>query len=255
MSKQKNKSLANELTRFLIELSDNKNRDTLRKRAYELIERVSPVDFSRAEHNLMRTGLSPEEIKKLSTVFIMMGLAERDKTDLRLRLPDYHVLRKVMAEHEMLRCFLADLEDVTDRICETSHLATTSGELMQLSHITEHLNSLDEHIGREDDVLFPALKERGWKSLFCRIESEHEYIRMAVDDLVKLIVVFDKMPFATFKTRLKSTVHYLCPLLREHLLHEDRVLFPLAVSITNDDGIWERLRQICNEIGYCGIHL
>ena len=255
MNRHGNKKLAEELTSFLIELSDSKNRETLRKQANRLIASVSPLDFERAESNLMQNGIPPRRIQQLSTLFIMMGLAEREKSDLRQRLPDYHILRKVMAEHEMLRCFLADLEGVADRICHASHLTPTSGELMQLSHITEHLNSLEEHIGREDDVLFPALKERGWKSLFSRIETEHAYIQIAVNDLVKLIMVFEKMPFDNFKIKLMSTVRYLCPLLREHLFHEDRVLFPLAVSTMDDENLWERLRHICNEIGYCGIHL
>ena len=255
MNKHGNRNLAEELTSFLIELSDSKNRDTLRKKANRLIDSVSPLDFELAESNLMQNGVPPQKIQQLSTLFIMMGLAEREKSDLRQRLPDYHILRKVMAEHEILRCFLADLEEVAERIGHASHLTATNGELMQLSHIAEHLNSLEEHIGREDDVLFPALKERGWKSLFCRIESEHAYIQRAVDDLIKLIMVFDKMPFDNFKIKLMSTVRYLCPLLREHLFHEDRVLFPLAVSTMGDEKLWERLRHVCNEIGYCGIHL
>ena len=255
MNEHGNEKFAEELTGFLIKLSEGKDRSELCKQADRLIDSVSPLDFARAEHNLMQNGVSPRRIQQLSTSFIMMGLAEKEKSDLRLRLPDYHILRKVMAEHEMLRCFLADLEDVAERIYHISHLSPTSGELMQLSHIAEHLNSLEEHIGREDDVLFPALKERGWKSLFCRIESEHTYIQMAVDDLLKLIMVFEKMPFSNFKTKLMSTVRYLCPLLREHLFHEDRVLFPLAVSTMDDEKLWQRLRHICNEIGYCGIHL
>jgi len=255
MNKYGNKKLAEELTRFLIELSDSKNKETLRKRANRLINSVSPLDFARAEHNLIQNGVTPRKIQQLSTSFIMMGLAEREKSDLRLRLPDYHILRKVMAEHEIIRCFLADLEEVAERISRASHLASTSGELMQLAHIAEHLNSLEAHIGREDDVLFPALKERGWKSLLCRIESEHTYIQTAVDDLIKLIMVFEKMPFGNFKTKLMSTVRYLCPLLREHLYHEDRVLFPLAISTMDDEKLWQHLRHVCNEIGYCGIHL
>ena len=255
MNEHGNKNLAEELTRFLIELSDTKNKESLRKQANHLIGSVSPLDFERAESNLVQNGVHPQKIYQLSTLFIMMGLAEREKSDLRQRLPDYHVLRKVMAEHEMLRCFLADLEEVSKRICYASHLTPNSSEFMQLSHIAEHLNSLDEHIGREDDVLFPALKERGWKSLFRRIEIEHTYIQIAVDDLIKLIMVFEQMPFGNFKTKLMSTVRYLCPLLREHLFHEDRVLFPLAVSTIGDEALWERLRHTCNEIGYCGIHL
>ena len=219
MNKQGNKNLAEELTNFLIELSSTKNRERLRKQANRLIDSVSPVDFARAERNLMKNGIAPRKIQQLSTLFIMMGLSESEKSDLRLRLPDHHILRKVMAEHEMLRCFLSDLEEVAQRIGDASHLSATSGEIMQLSHIAEHLNSLDEHLGREDDVLYPALKEHGWESLFSRIESEHSYIQMAVGDLLKLIMVFEKMPFSNFKTKLMSTVRYLCPLLREHLFH------------------------------------
>jgi iron-sulfur cluster repair protein YtfE (RIC family) len=114
---------------------------------------------------------------------------------------------------------------------------------------------MEEHISREDDVLFPALKEHGWESLFAQIQSEHTYIQIAIEDLVKLVMAFDKMPFSTFKTRLLPTVRYLCPLLREHLFHEDRVLFPLAVATADSPQLWERLRQVCNEIDYCGIHL
>ena len=254
-NKNANKNLAEELTSFLIELSSSKNRQRLRKRANRLIDSVSPLDFARAERNLIQNGIPPQKIQELSTSFIMMGLAESEKSDLRLRLPNYHILRKVMAEHEMLRCFLADLEDVAQRIGDASGLSPTSDEIMLLNHIAEHLSSLEEHLGREDDVLYPAFKEHGWDSLFSRIESEHTYIKMATNDLLKLIMVFDKMPFDTFKKKLLSIVRYLCPLFLEHLFHEDRVLFPLVVFTIDDEKLWQRLRRVCNEIGYCGIHI
>lgn len=255
MKNRSNDNLAEELTRFFNELSDTNNKDALRKRANRLISSVSPLDFARAQSNLRQNGVNPQKIQQLSTLFIMMGLAEKERSDLRLRLPDYHILRKVMAEHEVIRCFLADLEEVADRISHMSHLLSTSIEMMRLSHIAEHLGSLEEHISREDDVLFPALKEQGWQSLLKPLESEHAYIQMAIDDLIKLIVVFDTIPLNNFKIKLMSTVRYLCPLLRDHIFHEDRILFPLAVSTMDDENLWEHLRHICNEIGYCGIHL
>ncbi|MEN8127026.1 MAG: DUF438 domain-containing protein [Planctomycetota bacterium] len=255
MNKHNNNRLAEELTNFLLELAESKDKNILRKQANRLIKSISPKDFACAEDNLIRNGIPPQKIHQLSTSFIMMGLLDKEKSDLRSQLPDYHVLRKVMAEHDMLRCFLADLEDIAERIHQASRLKPTSSEFMRLSHIVEHLNSLEEHIGREDDVLFPALQQHGWRSMFSQIESEHTYIQIAVSDLIKLVIAFEKMPLETFKNRLMSTVRYLCPLLRKHLFHEDRVLFPLAVSIVNNDKLWERLRHICNEIDYCGIHL
>ena len=256
MDKCQNKNLAEELTGLLIKLNEGKSKVSLRKQANRLITHITPHDIARAESNLMKNGYTLKKIQQLSASFVLMGVLEgrNDKT-LRSKLPDNHVLRKVMAEHEMFRCFIADLEDIASHIQQLDELSETSTEFMRLSHIVEHLNSMEEHMDREDDLLFPALKEHGWKSLFSRIESEHVYIHMSINDLVKLLMAFDKMPFSNFKTRLMSTVRYLCPLMREHLFHEDRVLFPLAVSMVEDTEMWDLLRHISNEIGYCGIHL
>ena len=255
MDRCQNNSHAEELTGLLIKLSKGKNNAGLRKQANRLISNITQNDISQAEDELAKIGLPVKKIQQLSASFVLMGILEESGGNLIARLPANHILRKVMAEHEMTRCFIADLEDIASQIKTKDTLAHTSSEFMRLAHIVEHLNSLEEHMDRENDVLFPALKQQGWKSLFDHIEHEHTYIRMSVNDLVKLVMAFDKMPFSSFKTRLLSTVNYLGPLLREHLYREDQAIFPLAISMVQDDKIWDRLRRICNEIDYCGIHL
>lgn len=255
MNKCPNNSLAEELTGFLLKLSKGKANEGLRKQANRLISSITPDDIARAEKELAKSGLSLNKIQQLSASFILMGVLGENKIDLRHRLGANHILRKIMAEHEMIQCFNADLEDIASHIQQKDTLTPTSAEFMRLTHIIEHLNSLQEHIAREDDVLFPALRQQGWQSLFDHIEHEHTYIQMSVHDLVRLITAFEKMPFANFKTRLLATVRYLCPLLREHLYREDQAIFPLAVSMIRDPKVWEKLRQVCNDIGYCGIHL
>lgn len=255
MDKCKNNSLAEELTGFLMKLNEGQNDTRLRKQATRLISSITPKDIARAEQRLARSGYPAQKIQQLSATFVLMGVLEGDMESLRSRLSTNHILRKVMAEHEMIRCFLADLEEVALQIQQVERLGAASREFMRLAHIVEHLNAMNEHMDREDDVLYPALKHHGWKSFFEHIESEHVHIQLAINDLVKLVMAFDKMPFANFKTRLMSTVRYLCPLLREHLFREDRALFPLAVSMVSDEKVWDRLRRICNEIDYCGIHL
>ncbi len=255
MDKCKNNSLAEELTGFLMKLNEGQNDTRLRKQATRLISNITPKDIARAEQRLARSGFPVKKIQQLSATFVLMGVLEGDMESLRSRLSANHILRKVMAEHEMIRCFLADLEEVALQIQQAERLGPASREFMRLAHIVEHLNALDEHMDREDDVLYPALKDHGWRSLFEHIESEHVHIQLSINDLVKLVMAFDKMPFGNFKTRLMSTVRYLCPLLREHLFREDRALFPLAVSMVSDEQVWNRLRKICNEIDYCGIHL
>ena len=255
MDKCKHKGLAEELTGFLMKLNEGKSDNRIRQEANRLISHITPKDIARAEQRLARNGLPLKKIQQLSAAFVLMGILDGNEENLRARLAPHHILRKVMAEHEMMRCFLADLEDVALQIQHAERLSATSREFMRLTHIVEHLNSIQEHIDREDDVLFPVLKNEGWKSLFEHIESEHVHILLSINDLVKLVMAFDQMPFATFKTRLMSTVRYLCPLMQEHLFREDRALFPLAVSMVTDDKVWSHLRKVCDEIDYCGIHV
>ncbi len=244
-----------ELAELLMNLSKGKNDLHTRKEAHRLISRIGPDDMARAERQLITGGLSLKKVQQLSATFVLMGVLDNHKSDLRHRLPDGHILRKVMAEHEMIRCFLAELEDLNEHIQEAADIGHNSAEMMSLAHVAEHLNAMQEHVDREDDVLYPALKERGWGSLFMRIQSDHAYLKMAVNDLVKLTIAGGRMPPDVFKKRLGTTVGYLCPMMREHLFHEDRVLFPLALAMVQEPAVWKRLKSVCGEIGYCGVHL
>ena len=255
MKKCQNQTIAEELTGLLLKLSEGKKDAQTRKHANRLIARIGPKDIAQAERQLIENGLSLKKVQQLSAAFVLMGVLDNNTTDLRHRLPDGHILRKVMAEHEILRCFLAELEEINDHIQAADNVRSATSEMMRLAHIAEHLNAMQEHVDRENDILFPALKEHGWESLFGRIQSDHVYLKMAVNDLVKLTIAADRIAPAVFKARLSSTVKYLCPMMREHLFHEDKVLFPLAVAMIEDDAVWQHLKKVCSEIGYCGIHL
>lgn len=255
MKKCQSQSVAEELTGFLLKLSEGKNDPRTQKHANRLITRIGPKDIAQAERRLIQNGLSLKKVQQLSAAFVLMGVLDNNTDDLRHRLPDGHILRKVMAEHEILRCFLAELEEVNDHIQQAETIRSATAEMMRLAHIAEHLNAMQEHVDRENDILFPALKEHGWESLFSRIQSDHIYLKMAVNDLVKLTITADRIAPSVFKARLASTVKYLCPMMREHLFHEDKVLFPLAVAMIENDAVWQHLKRVCGEIGYCGIHL
>jgi len=255
MRKYQNQDVAEELTGLLLKLSEGKNDAHTRKHANRLISRIGPKDIVLAERRLIENGLSLKKVQQLSAAFVLMGVLDNNTSDLRHRLPDGHILRKVMAEHEIIRCFLAELDEINDHIQQAEDVRPATSEMMRLAHIAEHLNAMQEHVDRENDILFPALKEHGWESLFGRIQSDHVYLKMAVNDLVKLTIASDRIAPAVFKSRLACTVKYLCPMMREHLFHEDKVLFPLAVAMIEDDAVWQRLKRVCNEIGYCGIHL
>ncbi len=255
MNKPVNNEVSSELVNLLVQISEGKTTKGLRKEANRLIAQVSPNDIASAESEMLKNGFTAKRVQQLSAAFVLMGVLESSKSNLQHRLPDGHLLRKIMAEHEMFRCFLADLEEVTNRISEMDDLSDASCEFMRLSHIIEHLNAMEEHHDRENDILIPYLKKMGWEHLCRSVESDHLYLTVAVNDLVKLITGFRRIRFSVFKSRLSSLVRYICPAMKEHLFHEDHVLFPLAVEIITDDKVWLHLKKVCDEIDYCGIHL
>jgi uncharacterized protein len=254
MEKHIKKQNAQALARLLRRIEHGSDPKLLRKEANRLLPSIGPADIAKAEQNLINDGFSAKQVQQLSAAFVLMAVLEEQTANLKINLPPNHILRRVLAEHEIFRCFLAELKDIYRDISVMEHMADTACEFQKLIHIVGHLEAMEEHISREEDVIFPTLKKHGWESLCNSGKSDHVYIRIAVSDLAKLTYNFESDDFEDFKTRLESIVTYLCPTMTEHLLQEDNILYPIALEVINDDKLWEKLKKVCNEIGYCGIH-
>ena len=255
MEKQLKTNQTQALTRLLKRINRGADPKLLRKEASKLLPSVGPIEIATAEQNLINDGYSARLVQQLSTAFVLMGILESQGDNLRNRLPGNHVLRRVMAEHDMIRCFLDDLKDIDQVIQNMTELTDVCSEFRKLAHIARHLNVMHEHIAREEDVIFPFLKKHGWASLCRSVCCDHVYIKIALSDMVMLIGTFDKTKAKEFKARLNSITKYLCPTLKEHLFQEENVLYPIALEVINDNKLWEQTKAVCDEIGYCGVHI
>lgn len=252
--KEMKKSLAEELESLLVRISEGRNPQDLRKQARCLIENLSADDLAAAQERLVKNGISVHRVQQLATAFLLMGITNGKAAGFRERLSDGHVLRKVLAEHEMIRCFVAELEDVVLVISQMETLNEHSPELLRLGHIADHIAAMEEHLSRENDVLFPAIRMAGWGSLCELVEDDHIRIQRSIDSLLALMASFDTMPRSLFAARLLSETRLFCTLLKDHLFYEDHVLYPAAAAMIDSPEFWDRLKRICNEIGYCGLH-
>lgn len=255
MDKTKVNNNADAITRLLERISKGENPKKLRGEAARLMTDVHPVDIARAEQNLIESGISENIVHNLSSAFMLMGILDDHILNIKAKLNNNHIIRKVIAEHDLTRCYIADLEDLTKEIDKMATIKDVSLEFRKLTHTIEHLDAMEEHIEREEDVIFPMLKKHGWKTLCRASQSDHVYIRIAVSDLVKLIAGFKEPKIDEFKIRLKSITKYLCPRLKDHLFQEENILYPIALELVRDKNIWHKMKEICDEIGYCGVHV
>lgn len=248
-------SNAEMLTRLLMRINAGADLKDLRKEAGRLMANITSKDIAAAEQNLINSGCSAKLVGQLSAAFVVMGIIKGQQIDLRTQLPDNHIIRKVLAEHDMLRCFLADLKDVADVIAHENDLTSTNSNFRKLAHIAQHLEAMAQHIEAEEDIIFPCLQKHGWTSLCRAAHSDHIYIKIAIDDLMKLVRAFNPTYLDEFKVRLNSITRYLCPTMEEHILQEDNILYPVALEVIRDESVWARIKAICDDIGYCGLHI
>ena len=224
----------------------------LRSEASQLAKNVDPTDIAGAEQTLIDEGYSCRVVQKLSATFVLMGLYRGEDDNSGNKLPDDHILRKIIAEHELTRCFLADLNNTTKDIQCLDSLTDVNSEFRNLANILGHLRVMKEHIEREEDVIFPYLRKLGWEGLCRAAQTEHAAIRTDIDNLVVLITSFNEIRFADFKGWLITIVQRLSPIMLEHLSYEENLLWPISLVVIDDLKVWDSIKALCDEIGYCG---
>lgn len=109
----------------------------------------------------------------------------------------------------------------------------------------------EAHHQREEDVLFPALEERGVFGPPQIMRQEHEDLRRYKETMNKLAAEAGQMDFKNFKGKLDSTSKLLVLTLRDHIFKENNILYPTAVQIIEDKRVWKEMREKCDKIGYC----
>ena len=242
-----------ELAGLLKCINDGDDPKLLRKKAFQLAKNIYPSDIVTAEQILIDEGYSSHVTKQLSATFILMGLHREDDNS-RSNLPYNHILRKIKVEHELARCFLSDLKKVTEAIWDIDNLTDVSSEFIKLSHIILHLAVMKEHIDREENVIFPFLTKYGWPGL-CRVaEADHFKIRTDIDNLVELTTSINTIRLEDFKAWLIPIAKRLSATMLEHFLYEDDLFYPVSLVVIDDVNVWEAIKELCDEIGYCGAH-
>lgn len=214
---------------------------------------IRPKDVVEAEQFLLESGCTLRALRHLSHTYrdILGPLV----TNLRQNLPYGHILRILFCEHEMVLCFLNDLSDINRIIQPMDEVLDVSSEFRRLAHVSEHLSAAILHCEKEDYVIFPDLDKHGCHGLAKVLGIEHAYIRSALANLDRLIKGFGEFECWEFKIRLAGVVQFLTSTFRGHIFWEDHILYPIALEIAEDERIWGRMKCICDELGYCGLHM
>jgi DUF438 domain-containing protein len=241
------------LAGLLKRISQEEELEVLRDEAIQLSKSVNRADIAKAEQALIDEGYPGRMVRRLSAMFTLMALPRDNGVSSFGKLSEDHILRKIQVEHDFMRCCLADLNEIAQTIRNIDHLTDVSSEFRNLGHTLGHLSVVKEHIDREEDIIFPYLRRFGWARLCLTAKDEHREIRTGFKNLLELVTSFNEMKVHDFKEELTTIVQRLIPIVREHLSFEDELLYPISIMAIDDTNVWQRIKALSDEMGYCSV--
>lgn len=228
---------------------------SLARDASRIAARISPAELAAAKRSLLNEGYAPTIADHLCDAFVLMRRYEQQASSPQEPPADMHILQKVTAEHGVFRCLAAELSEAVADLGSMECVSDMASEYRRLIHVLEHLQAMKEHFEREDDVILPYLRRLGWANLCATAGDDHARLRAHIDSLTSLVTSIHAFRRADFQATLAAGVGRFRACLLEHLAFEDGLLWPIALLVIDDSTLWRTMNALCEEIGYCGIHV
>jgi hypothetical protein len=214
----------------------------------QVLEGVSPLEIAKIEQELIREGMSREEIQRLCDVHMAVFREQLEKQ--KLNVSAEHPIGILMEEHKIMLQILDKLTAIAGELQRIGDKSHASDRIPILDHIAEDFMDSEKHYLREENVLFPVLEKHGVTEPPAIMWMEHNQIRERKKQLKGILENRDNMDFHEFKKRLSEVSKALNELLPSHFFKENNILFPTALRVVENQE-WSDVRKEFDEIGYC----
>jgi len=220
----------------------------VKERFRHVLEGVSPLEIAKIEQELIKEGISREEIQKLCDVHLAVFREQLEKQ--KLDIPLKHPISILMEEHKILLKLSEKLSTIANKVQQATDVSYVGKDITQIKHIAKELLDAEKHYLREENVLFPTLEKHGITEPPAIMWTEHNQLRERKKQLQNIIEKYNAIDFQDFKRHLSENAKSLNNTLSSHIFKENNILFPTALRvITNDE--WKKAREEFDEIGYC----
>lgn len=224
-------------------------KEVSKEEARRILADIDPVELSLAEQRLIEEGIAPEELRGLCAAHIEALGEELPK--IKVATGPGHPLHTLIAEHEEILGFLAQLEKVSAVLAARNAYDPADPTFAELRHLAEELVSAEKHHAREEEALFPELERRGITGPTRVMRLEHNDLRAKKRRLLELATVVNGMDYSEFRKELKETATYIVFNLRDHIFKENTILYPTALKAIPEENVWARIKEASDTIGYC----
>ncbi len=217
--------------------------------AKKLLQAVDAKTLGEMEQELIREGVSHEEIRR-SLCDIHLDVLRDSLVAKRIEVDAPHPVHSFMKEHEIILENLNKLGTVVERVKKARCFEDMGQDLELLKDISHHLVEAESHHQREEDALFPKLEAHDIMEPCAIMKIDHEEFRKRKQALYQISHNPEDYEFNKFKEKCIELGGYLTQELENHIFKEDNILYQIALQ-TFSEKEWEEVKKECDKIGYC----
>ncbi|WP_160680867.1 DUF438 domain-containing protein [Clostridium sp. C8-1-8] len=244
-----NQDRIKKLTEVLKKLNTEGVNDETRREALNIVANIDPIELSIAEQSLIEQGMDPQELRNLCEIH--MEVLSDELVKLRKKIEPGHMLDTLIIEHDKIKEFLTELEDLNLKIQKLDSYTENEDLFVILETLAQNILDAEKHHKREEDVLFPELEKRNITGPTRIMRMEHEDLRMKKRLLKEAAQNACTVDFAQCKNQIDELSKYIVFNLRDHIYKENYILYPTAIDAIKDNNLWQNMKSMSDEIGYC----
>jgi PAS domain S-box-containing protein len=229
-------------------LHQGANPEEIKGKFKDLLKDVTPPEIAKIEEELIKEGMSAEEIHKLCDVHLAVFRESLEKE--KISAPPGHPIHILMEEHKIMLDFGGKLKNLAEKMRKAKGFDSIPDEMSKLEHIAKHFRESESHYLREENVLFPYIEKHGITQPPKMMWMEHDKIREMKKTLYQLMDAHEGLAFPDFAKQLKGISMCLSEMISSHFYKENNILFPTALRIIGESE-WKEIRSQFDELGYC----
>ena len=194
---------------------------------------------------LQDSGFSAQEAKVLSG-------DHRYYIRWKLIMPSWHPVFILKEEHIKFMEIGAAAVRTMFKVYDAPGLDKAENEVKRIKELLKVWTLLEQHMVREENVLFPVLERHGLEEATAEKWEDHQDIRAARKAALELLNVMHEYPFHELRLKLREVMVRLNKVTGNHFNREERDLFNISLNLLSKSE-WIEIRRGFDEMGYTGL--
>ncbi len=234
---------------LLTELKEDQVSQDTKEKAKILLQAVDAKTLGIMEQELIREGVSHDEIRK-SLCDIHLEVLRDSLVAKRVEVSAPHPVHTFVEEHKIILDSLTELGSLVGRLNHINSFKDMGEDREKLKDISHHLVEAENHHQREEEILFPELEKHDIVEPPEIMKLDHVEFRKRKKALYQLAHNSQDHNFPYFKTKVVELGKYLTEELKSHIFKEDNILYQIALQVLEPEE-WEKVKKECDKVGYC----